>query len=211
MKDPRHDIRRPPDPAAPPPDHSARLRLMRSAVDIFGRKGYAAASVREIVETAGVTKPVLYYHFGSKEGLMMAIIQEAAKSVLGVVEEAAALGGTAREHVFRLFASMRKLVRAHTSELRVVHAVYYFAPELLPTFDYRVFERIILGDLERTIRSGIESGELRNVSPAHASIALGAILGAFLDQELIHRDVALKDADLFHVLTLVFDGLCPHS
>ena len=184
---------------------------MRSAVDIFGRKGYAAASVREIIERAGVTKPVLYYHFGSKEGLMMAIIDEAARRVSGVVDEAAALKGTTREYVFRLFASMRELVRTHTSELRVVHAVYYFAPELLPSFDYRVFERIILGDLERAIRSGIESGELRNVSPAHASIALAAILGALLDQEMTHRDVALKDADLFHVLTLVFDGLCPHS
>lgn len=211
MKDPRHDTPRPSHAAAPPPDHSARHRLMASAVDIFGRKGYAAASVREIIEQAGVTKPVLYYHFGSKEGLMMAIIQRAAGKVAAVVEEAAALEGTTRDHVTRLFAAMRTLVRAHTSELRVVHAVYYFAPDLLPTFDYKVFERIILNDLERAIRSGIASGELRNVSPTHASMALGAILGALLDQEMIHQDDTLKDADLSHILTLVFDGLCPHS
>ncbi|MDO8837280.1 MAG: TetR/AcrR family transcriptional regulator [Vicinamibacterales bacterium] len=211
MKDPRHDIPRPSAPATPPPDHTARQRLLASAIDIFGRKGYAAASVREIIEQAGVTKPVLYYHFGSKEGLMMAIIQQAAGSVSAVVDRAAADGGTTRERVFRLFAAMRGLVRAHTSELRVVHAVYYFALDLLPTFDYKVFERIILGDLERAIRSGIESGELRNVSPAHASIALGAILGAFLDREMIDQDATIGDGDLLHVLTLVFDGLCPHS
>lgn len=184
---------------------------MKAAVDIFGRKGYAAASVREIVERAGVTKPVLYYHFGNKEGLMMAIIDGAARAMSAVVEACARQGGTTREQVFRLFSSVIAMVRAHTSELRVVHAVYYFAPELLPTFDARVFERIVLGELERVIQAGIESGEIRPVSPTAASIALGAILGASLDQELIHGEFPLKEDGLFQVLDLVFDGLCPTS
>jgi len=190
-------------------DPSSRDRLMQAAVEIFGRKGYAAASVREIVARAGVTKPVLYYHFKSKEGLMTAIIDEAFREVSAVVDKAARQGGTVREQVIGLCESLREMVRGHTSELRVVHAVYYFAPELLPSFDFRVFERLIIGEFVRLTKAGIAAGELRPVSSMHAAVALGSVLSSFLDQELLPQDVQLNDVDLSQVLNLVFDGLCP--
>ena len=58
---------------------SVRQRLMDSAVLLFTTRGYAATSVREIVEMAGVTKPALYYHFESKEGIYLAILDELVK------------------------------------------------------------------------------------------------------------------------------------
>lgn len=203
----------PPATAQPDPglDQSARCRILQAAVDIFGRKGYAGTSVREIVERAGVTKPALYYHFHSKEGLMMAIIDGAAREVRRVVEEVQRHGGTARERIIALVLALRQLVRLHTSELRVVHSVYYFAPELLPAFDYRVFERIVLAEFDKALRLGIASGEMRPVSISHASLALGSVLGGVLDHELIHSDVVLQDSDVAHVLNLIFEGLCPSA
>jgi AcrR family transcriptional regulator len=44
------------------------------AARLFAKRGYEATSVREIVEAAGVTKPTLYYYFGSKEGLAQALL-----------------------------------------------------------------------------------------------------------------------------------------
>ena len=48
--------------------------VARAAARLFAARGYDATSVREIVEAAGVTKPTLYYHFGSKEGLAQALL-----------------------------------------------------------------------------------------------------------------------------------------
>lgn len=48
--------------------------IARTAARLFALRGYDATSVREIVEAAGVTKPTLYYHFGSKEGLAQALL-----------------------------------------------------------------------------------------------------------------------------------------
>src|SRR3954463_8435651 len=48
--------------------------LARVAAGLFARHGYDATSVREIVEAAGVTKPTLYYYFGSKQGLVEAVL-----------------------------------------------------------------------------------------------------------------------------------------
>src|SRR3954465_15238226 len=50
------------------------LHIARVAARLFASQGYEATSVRAIVEAAGVTKPTLYYHYGSKEGLAQALL-----------------------------------------------------------------------------------------------------------------------------------------
>ncbi len=48
---------------------------MLKAVELFSRKGYEGISVGEITEASKITKPTLYYYFGSKEGLFEAVCQ----------------------------------------------------------------------------------------------------------------------------------------
>src|SRR4051812_18978222 len=54
--------------------NSAARDIARVAARLFATQGYEATSVRMIVEAAGVTKPTLYYYFGSKEGLAQAVL-----------------------------------------------------------------------------------------------------------------------------------------
>lgn len=50
--------------------------ILSCALALFSEKGYDAVSVNEIVEMAGITKPTLYYFFGSKEGVFKQILEE---------------------------------------------------------------------------------------------------------------------------------------
>ena len=43
-----------------------RAEILNAALDLFHARGYDAVGVQEIVDRAGVTKPTLYYYFGSK-------------------------------------------------------------------------------------------------------------------------------------------------
>ena len=47
-----------------------RELILNAALDLFYARGYDAVGVQEIVDRAGVTKPTLYYYFGSKLGLL---------------------------------------------------------------------------------------------------------------------------------------------
>lgn len=47
-------------------------QILCVAIRLFAEKGYEATSTREIAEAAGVTKPMLYYYFGNKEGICKA-------------------------------------------------------------------------------------------------------------------------------------------
>ena len=51
----------------------AKDRLIEIALKLFTERGYDAVGVQEIVEGAGVTKPTLYHHFGSKRGLLASV------------------------------------------------------------------------------------------------------------------------------------------
>lgn len=48
---------------------------MQCALDLFSESGYDAVSVSDIVTKAGITKPTLYYFFGSKEGLFAELLK----------------------------------------------------------------------------------------------------------------------------------------
>ncbi|MCA8911791.1 MAG: TetR/AcrR family transcriptional regulator [Planctomycetes bacterium] len=62
--------------STPATEADTRSAILREAVTLFAARGYDAVSVREIVQAAGVTKPSLYYHFGSKEGVARALIEQ---------------------------------------------------------------------------------------------------------------------------------------
>jgi len=53
-----------------------REQLIGIAMDVFGEHGYAGGSLRTIAEQAGVNHATLIQHFGSKEGLLTAVLEE---------------------------------------------------------------------------------------------------------------------------------------
>lgn len=64
-------------------------QILDAAVQVFTERGYQVASMDTVAERVGVTKPVLYTHFGSKEGLLLACIARARAELLEVTAEAA--------------------------------------------------------------------------------------------------------------------------
>jgi AcrR family transcriptional regulator len=52
---------------------STKERILDVALDLFTEKGFDGTSLREIAERLGVTKAALYYHFASKDDILMAL------------------------------------------------------------------------------------------------------------------------------------------
>lgn len=78
-----------------------RMRQMvEVAEQVFSARGYASASMDEIAELVGVSKPMLYEYFNSKEGLLLACIRE-SRSILREVTEQATVGAATAEEALR--------------------------------------------------------------------------------------------------------------
>nr|WP_130347806.1 TetR/AcrR family transcriptional regulator [Herbihabitans rhizosphaerae] len=76
-------------------------QMMEVAEEVFAERGYVAASMDEIAERVGVSKPMLYEYFGSKEGLLVACIRQARAELLRVTAEATAAAANDPETAFR--------------------------------------------------------------------------------------------------------------
>ena len=76
-------------------------QILDAAVAVFAERGFHAASMDSVAERVGVTKPVLYDHFGSKEGLLLGCVGRAREELLDVTSKAAA-AATNPEQMLRL-------------------------------------------------------------------------------------------------------------
>lgn len=61
------------------PAEERRRQLQSVAIKVFAERGYRGASMAEVAERAGVTKPVIYRHFSSKKDLYLKIIEDSAE------------------------------------------------------------------------------------------------------------------------------------
>ncbi|GAB2596740.1 TetR family transcriptional regulator [Streptomyces capparidis] len=58
-----------------------RRRIQRAALDLFVRQGYEKTSLREVADAVRITKPAIYYHFGSKEEILLSVFRELGRPV----------------------------------------------------------------------------------------------------------------------------------
>lgn len=52
----------------------SRARLIEAATDLFSRKGYQNSSIDEIADAAGISRGSIFWHFDSKAGLLLAVV-----------------------------------------------------------------------------------------------------------------------------------------
>ena len=91
-------------------EQGARARLLEAGVKLFSEKGYANTSVREIVELAGVSKPILYYYFKSKEGMFRSILDYALRQQVSMLAEALDKPGSVLDSLVYLYLIMYRAV-----------------------------------------------------------------------------------------------------
>ena len=70
--------------------NARREQILDVALEVFATAGFHGASMNEVAEAVGVTKPVLYQHFDSKRDLYQALIDEVGDRLLASIAKATA-------------------------------------------------------------------------------------------------------------------------
>ena len=145
-------------PAAPSGDAPKRRNrkgdVMAAAVDVFWRKGYAAASVQDVAEGVGVLKGSLYYYISSKEDLLFGIVVDVHDESRRILDDAVELDARPLE---RLRTYMERHVEWYLDNVEKV--TVYFRDRR-----YLTGERLQLvterrGDYDRVVRQLIRSAQ----------------------------------------------------
>jgi len=188
-------------------DRTARDRLLSAAIELFARKGYSATTVREMVDAAGVTKPVLYYHFGSKEGIYLALMEGARREFATTLAGAVAEGGSAREQVVRVLGGVLDLILTNLGLVRIVHAMFYGPTQGAPFFDFEQFHAQLVGTIHSLVERGIAAGEFRSGDADDITMALFGAFDICQGTNLNHPELCIDRSRLERVLDVIFRGV----
>ena len=77
------------------PTDERRASIAAAARPLFARHGYSATKLEDVAAAAGVTKPIVYRHFGSKKGLYLALLQRHEEDLPTFAEGIEGPGATA--------------------------------------------------------------------------------------------------------------------
>jgi len=145
-----------------------REQILDVAIDVFGRSGYFGASMNDIADAAGVTKPVLYQHFDSKSDLYSALLDEVGARMLDAIAKATADSTDGKEQTELGFQAYFRWVAHRHDEFMLL-----FGGSARHDGDFSVQIRRITNDAAATIAPLISI----DIEPEHRTTLAHALVG----------------------------------
>ena len=186
-----------------------RDRILETAIRLFAEQGYGSTSVRQIVEAVGCTKPVLYYHFGSKEKLFRAAVEAVTARYGQLVDAAMARPGTTRERLKRFIVAYIHDVLAYPQGMRLLMTAQHRRGDGQPEIDLMELHRRNGQKISAMFAEGVAAGEVRgDLDPRAVTLAFIGTVNMRVMLSVHGADRPAEDvAD--EVLTVLFEGIQP--
>jgi AcrR family transcriptional regulator len=177
-------------------------QMLDVAEEVFAEQGYAAVSMEEIAVRVGLSKPMLYEYFGSKEGLLLATIGRARGELHETTQRAVSETGSAEEKLHRGYLAYFRFNEAHRRSWLVLLQEPVLlggaADEIEAT--RRQQTDLILGQMEMLVPD-----RPRRALEAYAEIIVGACERMALWRAR-NPDVTVEEAAR-HMMDLTWNGL----
>ncbi|WP_208816346.1 TetR/AcrR family transcriptional regulator [Micromonospora echinofusca] len=150
-------------------------QMLDAAVKVFSRRGYHAASMDEIAEDAGISKPMVYAYLGPKEDLFVACLHRECTRMIEAIAGAAAPDLPPDERLWRGLRAFFGFVGAHRDGWSVLYRQTRGEPPFagqLATMRARMVE-VIAGMLDDALRA-----QGREVRETDLEVIAYALVGA---------------------------------
>jgi AcrR family transcriptional regulator len=160
----------------------SKQKIMKAAMDVFSRKGYAKANIREIARTAGISVGGVYLYFRNKEELYRSLINERMLDIGSKTETLAGKTQSASEALSHFLGLHLENALKH-KEFILLHIRehgFTFGVQEKKNFFRKQRELV-----ERLIQRGIRTGEFRKCNADDmAKVIMGSLRGVILSMAL---------------------------
>lgn len=180
-----------------------REQLLDVARELFGARGFGATSVEEIAARAGVSKPVVYEHFGGKEGIYAVVVDREMQRLLGRFTTALSSPGHPRDLLQRAALVLLEYIESDTDGFLVLTRD---APVTSGVGGYSS----LIGEVARKVEHILGSQfDARGYDPQLAELYSQALVGmvALVGQWWLDTRAPDKREVAAHLVNLAYNGL----
>lgn len=155
---------------------NAKEVIADAALELFSRKGFESVGVNEIVEKAEITKPSLYYYFGSKEGLLISIVETQGEELLRIIRNASEYRHDLVMNLRSLFDGVVDFACAHRAFFRLLLRLFASAPET-PGYEtgFALRSNVIDLSTDLFVRASSDHGNMRQREKIYAETFWGLL------------------------------------
>ena len=179
-----------------------REQLLAVGRSMFAEKGFEASSIEEIASRAGVSKPVVYEHFGGKEGLYAVVVDREMRSLMDRITSALTAGHP-RELVEQAALALLTYIEDETDGFRILTRD---APVVSGSGTFSSLLNDIASQVEHILAE--EFGE-RDLQPDLAAMYARMLVGmvALTGQWWLEAREPSRDVVAAHLVNLGWNGL----
>ena len=179
-----------------------REQLIEVGRSAFAEKGFEATSVEEIAANAGVSKPVVYEHFGGKEGLYAVIVDREMRILLDKVASALT-AGHARELLEQAALALLDYIEQDTDGFRIL---VRDSPVATATGTFASLIGDIASQVEHLLAAEFKArGYDTKFAPMYSQMLVGMV--ALTGQWWLDVRKPKKDDVAAHLVNLAWNGL----
>ena len=181
-----------------------RPELIQFAAAAFSKSGYAAASLRDIGEMAGIKAPSFYHHFSSKEELLSVIVSENLDRIFELLLAEVSGVGDSEQKLRRVISVHIQYIIDNRLQTKVVFEESAFLNEA-DRAALRTKQRAILNIYRTLLRTLAEAGEFRTANHTISALNILAIVHGIY--RWYEPDANLSDADLIEeTVRMILEG-----
>jgi AcrR family transcriptional regulator len=184
-------------------ESARRTQIMVSGLEVFTEKGFHLASMDDIAERAGVSKPILYQHFSSKQDFYLGVLDERVDVLVQQIAAAIDQAEGNRNRLEAAIACYFKLVDDADRGFRLI-----FESDFTMNHEVRARVEDVVAQVSRVV--GTEVANQTGKSIGEANILAGGLCGmaqaAAWRWLRLGRPIAMEDA-ISQTLDLAWNGL----
>lgn len=169
----------------------------------FAERGFEGATVEDIAAAAGVSKPVVYEHFGGKEGLYAVVVDREIEALLGAVTRALTSGGSSRTLIEQAAMALLDYIEDSTDGFRIL---VRDSPTGQPTGTFSTIMSDIATQVEHILAAQFRARSLDpKTAPMYAQMLVGMV--SLVGQWWLDSRKFKKHEVAAHVVNLAWNGL----
>jgi AcrR family transcriptional regulator len=170
-----------PNPTGNNPDYNETAqRILEAAAQVFSERGYVGATTRALAAAAGVNEVTLFRHFGTKQGLFQAVVEQFS-AVPGLAARAAQLtGDDYRADLTRIAQHYLAMLRRNRRAILMTMAESPRQPEIRPVIAATPARQRAM--LAGYLRQQIARGVVRNLP--NPELTAQAFFGMFFEYSM---------------------------